>query len=230
MELVTNVVRRLRAPERLFVLIHGYGADEYDLAGLVPYLDPEERFLVVCPRGPRPAPGSPGASWYDIDPVQRRMPRPEQFFESVDALDDLVDAMCAEHGLAREEAIVGGFSQGGAMTCALSFRRSQRPRPAAVLVMSSYLPAVDGLEYAWDEHDLPPVLVQHGELDPMLPVMKGRCAAMSLRANGLAVQYREYPMGHQVAMESIQDIRAWLPQALAGERPTDPTPTPVEIP
>jgi len=63
MALVTNVVRG-RSPERLFLLVHGYGADENDLAGLLPYLDPDGRFVTVLPRGPVAAP--PGFAWYDI--------------------------------------------------------------------------------------------------------------------------------------------------------------------
>ena len=43
--LVTNVVRGRQEPDRLLLLIHGKGADEHDLEPLIPYLDPEGRFL-----------------------------------------------------------------------------------------------------------------------------------------------------------------------------------------
>ena len=61
--LVTNVVRGSEA-SRLMLLVHGYGADERDLGGLLPYLDPEGRFAVVLPRGPEAAAGTPGFAWY----------------------------------------------------------------------------------------------------------------------------------------------------------------------
>src|SRR3954447_19159851 len=98
--LVTNVVRGDNA-DRLLLLVHGYGADERDLGGLLPYLDPEGRFCTVMPRGPVPVPGTPGYSWFDLT-------SPDGFdaagFEAaLDALDDLVDAQCAEHGLERSE-------------------------------------------------------------------------------------------------------------------------------
>ena len=54
--LVTNVVRGADA-ERLLLLVHGYGADERDLGGLLPHLDPEGRFCAVMPRGPEAAAG-----------------------------------------------------------------------------------------------------------------------------------------------------------------------------
>ena len=49
MSLVHNVVGPPTA-ERVLLLVHGYGADERDLGGLLPYLDPEGRFLTVLPR------------------------------------------------------------------------------------------------------------------------------------------------------------------------------------
>ena len=61
--LVTNVVHG-SAAERVLLLLHGYGADERDLGGLLPYLDPEGRFVTVLPRGPHAAP--PGFSWFDV--------------------------------------------------------------------------------------------------------------------------------------------------------------------
>ena len=63
MALVTNVVKGSDA-ERVLLLMHGYGADERDLGGLLPYLDPEGKFVTVLPRGPLAAP--PGFSWFDV--------------------------------------------------------------------------------------------------------------------------------------------------------------------
>ena len=62
MDLVTNVVTGSNA-DRLLLLLHGYGADERDLGGLLGHLDPDGRFAAVLPRGPIAAP--PGFSWFD---------------------------------------------------------------------------------------------------------------------------------------------------------------------
>jgi thioredoxin len=224
MRLVTNVVGpRQGAPERLFLLIHGKGADEYDLQGLLPHLDPEGRFLTVLPRAPLSMP--PGFMWYDTLGIPKGGP---EFIPSLDALDDVLDAAAAEHGLSRTEAVVGGFSQGAALTLALGLRRSSRPRPAALLAMSGFLPDVEGLEY--DFAGAPPVLVQHGTSDPLIDVKLGREAARTLDENGVAVVYRDYLMGHQVALESVTDAAAWLDTVLAGQRPSAPPGDEPEIP
>ena len=57
-----------------------------------------------------------------------------------------------------------------------------------------------------------------------------QAAAAVLRTAGIPTTYLEYPMEHQVAMESLQDGRAWLAMVLAGERPDEAVPEdPVEL-
>jgi phospholipase/carboxylesterase len=215
--LVTNVVRGRQEPDRLLLLIHGKGANERDLEPLVPFLDPEGRFLTVLPRAPIPFMG--GWHWYETDGIPRGGP---ELLSSVDLLDDLLDNACAEHGFDRTQAIVAGFSQGCALTLALGLRRSGRPRPAGLLAMSGFLPERDDLEY--DFSSAPPVFIQHGVADPLISVEQGRRTVARLAAEGVPVVYREYQMAHEVAPESVQDAMAWLALVLAGQRPTEPAP------
>ena len=231
MSLVTNVVRGGPSPERLLLLIHGKGADERDLEPLVPHLDRAGRFVTVMPRAPLPMP--PGYQWYETAGLPGGGP---QFVASVDALDDLLDEACAEYGLDRAASIVAGFSQGAALTLALGLRRasgerSGRPRPAGLLAMSGFLSTAEGLDY--DFGAAPPVLLQHGTHDPLIAVELAHTAARTLSESGVPVLYREYPMQHQVAWESIQDAATWLEAVLAGARPSEevvlgPTPAPAE--
>ena len=215
MELVTHEVAGGPHPARLFLLIHGKGADEHDLEPLLPHLDPQGRFQFVLPRAPLPFP--PGFMWYTTDGIPKGG---SELVPSVDALDDLLDSACAQGGFDRTQAIVGGFSQGAALSLALGLRRSDRPRPAGVLAMSGFLPETPGIDY--DLAGAPPVLVEHGTADPLIPVTRGREAARTLQEAGVPVVYREYPMGHQVAVESLADAAAWLDQVLAWERPDEP--------
>ena len=97
MDLVTNVVTGSNA-DRLLLLLHGYGADERDLGGLLGYLDPDGRFATVLPRGRVAAP--PGFSWFDMA-SEEPDDIADAFAEALAAVDDLLDAACAEHGFAR---------------------------------------------------------------------------------------------------------------------------------
>jgi thioredoxin 1 len=226
MTLVTNTVKG-SASQRLLLLVHGYAADEQDLGGLLPYLDPDGVFAAVMPRAPMPAPGTPGYMWYDMvggDDVAG------QFATALDELDALVDEQCAQLGFDRSQAIFGGFSQGGGLALALGLFTPAdgrpRVRPAGVLAMSPAAMTGPVDEGARDVR----VLVQHGRDDPLIPVQRSRDLARDLREFSIPTVYREYPMEHQVALEGLRDARAWLAEVLAGERPDEPVPDdPVEL-
>jgi thioredoxin 1 len=213
--LITNVVKGSGAT-RLLLLVHGYGADERDLGGVLPYIDPDGTFVAVLPRAPMAVPGTPGFSWYDFgDPG-------EGFDAAIAELDALVDEQCAEHGLDRSDAIFGGFSQGGGLALGLSLYESQGARvsPAGVLAMSPLTRSGALGEHARDV----PVLVQHGTNDPLIPAQRSRDFARDLRSAGVPTVYREYPMEHQVALESLRDARDWLGRVFAGELPDEAVP------
>ncbi len=214
-ELVVNSVGTTGAGRRLLVLIHGYGADEYDLAPLTSHIDPKGRFFTICPRGPISVMGF-GAAWYgrsDEGPID-----PATFLASLAAIDTTIDQACAENQFDRSEAVVIGFSQGGAMALASSLRSAGGPRPAAVACLSGRLQRMDGLSYAFDDEQapadakssLPDILVHHGTLDPVVSVDDGRAIRDTLSASGVEHIYREYPMQHEISPQSVYDLRDWL--------------------
>src|SRR5436190_4707338 len=101
MDLVSNVVRGSES-DRLLLLVHGYGADERDLGGLLPYLDPDGVFATVMPRAPLAAPGTPGFMWYEFDDDGAG------YAAALVELDALVDEQCTTLGLDRGAAIFSG--------------------------------------------------------------------------------------------------------------------------
>lgn len=206
-ELVVNVVGTHGAGDRLLVLLHGYGADENDLAPLAPHIDPAGQYFTICPRAPHPVPPF-GAGWYERD--ANRNIDPAMFLASVDSVDQTVDAACREHGFDRSDAVIIGFSQGGAMALASTLRADGATRPKAVACLSGMLQEIDGLIYDFGAEDLPRVMVQHGTLDPMVTIDRGHHTRDTLTTNGVSHEYREYPMQHEIVMESITDLRDWL--------------------
>ncbi|MGO9876656.1 MAG: thioredoxin domain-containing protein [Acidimicrobiia bacterium] len=221
--MISNIVQGSES-NRLALLIHGYGADERDLGGLLSYLDPNGSLAVVLPRGNFPVPGSAGYAWYGMfqdDGAEG------SYGQALAELDDLLTDQAEALRLPRDESIVAGFSQGAGLALGLALQRSDRPRPKAALAMS---PALDTAAFDLDPHDAPPVLVQHGTHDPLIPVKRARDLARELRSLGVPTVYREYPMEHQVALESLRDASDWLTKVYAGDRPDEPIPDdPVEL-
>jgi len=199
-------------PEGLLVLFHGRGADEHDLFPLLDLLDPERRFLGVTPRGPLALPPG-GAHWYALH--QLGFPDPATFGPTYEALGAWLDGYAEEHGIAPERTVLGGFSQGAVMTYALGLGRG-RPRPAAMVALSGFMPTVPEFELAL-EPPFPSIAIGHGTLDEVIPVDWSRQARERLEAAGAELLYREYPLPHAVDPRFLAELAPWVAQA-AGER------------
>jgi phospholipase/carboxylesterase len=193
------------SPEGALVLFHGRGADEHDLFPLLDALDPEGRLVGGTPRGPLSLPPG-GAHWYVLGGIGT--PEPSTFRASYAAAAEWVDAFLADHGVGHDRLVLGGFSQGGVMAYSLGLGTG-RPRPAALAVFSSFIPAVEGFELDLSA-PLPPVAIGHGALDPVIGVEWGRRARQTLEAAGAEVLYRETPMYHQIDPDFVREVSRWL--------------------
>jgi phospholipase/carboxylesterase len=178
------------------VLLHGRGADEHDLFPLLDALDPERTLHGYTPRGPLARPPG-GAHGYALGGIPT--PTREQFDASLAALAELLD------GLPYERIVLGGFSQGCVMSYALALGRG-RPRPAALLAMSGFIPRVEGFELDLDA-PFPPIAIVHGTYDPVIPVEFGRAARDTLESAGAELTYREYPIEHWIDPQAIPLLR-----------------------
>ena len=192
-------------PEGALVLFHGRGADEHDLFPLLDALDPQRRLVGATPRGPLSLPPG-GAHWYVLGGVGT--PEARTFHASYAAASEWLDGFVSEHGLGFDKVVLGGFSQGGAMTYSLDLGAG-RPRPAGLIALSSFIPTVEGFELDLSA-PLPPVAIGHGTLDNVIGVEWGRRARALLEEAGADVLYRETPMSHQIDPEFVREIAEWV--------------------
>jgi phospholipase/carboxylesterase len=191
-------------PAGALILFHGRGADEHDLFPLLDFLDPERKLLGVTPRGPLALPPG-GAHWYAF--MQVGYPEPETFLDTYREVGAWLDAFLLEHELSYDRTILGGFSMGAVMTHAFSLGAG-RPRPAASIAFSGFIPTVEGFEL--DLTDIPPYAIGHGTQDPVISVEFSRQARQLLEEHGASVLYREYPLPHAIDPGFLAEVRAWL--------------------
>src|SRR6266511_4519971 len=112
--------------------------DEGDLFPLLDALDPERRLVGATPRGPLSLPPG-GAHWYSLGGIGT--PEPATFRVGFGAAAEWLERFLVDHGVGYERLVLGGFSQGGAMSHALGLV-SGRSRPAALGFFSGLAPAV----------------------------------------------------------------------------------------
>ncbi|HWT00770.1 MAG TPA: alpha/beta fold hydrolase [Pyrinomonadaceae bacterium] len=220
---LTHLVREPEAAGQtrppLLVLLHGVGSNEQDLFGLTPYLD--GRFLIVSARAPIEMwPG--GYGWFNIEFTPRGMIVDiEQAKRSLRALPGFLDELVEAYGADADCVYLMGFSQGAMMSLALALTAPERV--AGAVLMSGRFPA-QALEREPEMRALEgkPFMVTHGIYDPVLPIAEGRAVRDKLSALPVELTYREYPMAHEVSMESLKDVAAWLSLKLDGREEKSP--------
>ncbi|HYW05187.1 MAG TPA: dienelactone hydrolase family protein [Gammaproteobacteria bacterium] len=204
-------------PDASVVWLHGLGADGHDFEPMVPELRLEGTLSVrfVFPHAPvRPVTvngGMPMRAWYDI--VSLEGDRTDR--EGIEASAKEVAALLErerERGIAPGRTVLAGFSQGGAIALHLGLRR--RHSLAALIALSTYLPLADSAPAA-EERPLP-LMMGHGDQDPMVPPRAGEASRDRLLALGYPVEWHRYPMGHAVCAEELADVRAFLLRVLGG--------------
>lgn len=197
-------------PEGLLILFHGRGADEYDLHPLLDFLDPERRLLGVTPRGPLHLPPG-GAHWYAVREIG--YPDPETFSATLARVGAWLEALAEETAIPPDRTVLGGFSQGAVMTYALGLG-SGRPRPAALVALSGFVPTAPGFELDLAS-PIPPIAIGHGEMDPVISVEWGRRARDLLLEAGAKPMYAESPrLGHSIDPAFLRELRAWIAAVL----------------
>ncbi len=208
------------SPKSAIFILHGLGASATDFVPVARELDlravGDVRY--VFPFAPvRPVTvngGMPMPAWYDIlgvDLVRREDEK--SLRESATDLQALIDREIAR-GIPASRIVLGGFSQGCAMTLLAGLRAPQRL--AGLLGMSGYLPlaATTAAERSDANRDVP-IFLAHGRTDPVVPYARGIATRDALVELGHAVEWHEYPMQHSVCQEEIDDVQDWLLKVLA---------------
>lgn len=190
-----------QAPIGTIVCLHGYGANAQDLASLAPYLNLYE-YQFIFPDAPFSHPQVPGGkAWYNLENY-------DGLSESQQILTDWISSLENNTGVPLSRTILSGFSQGGAMTLDVGLKF-----PLAGLVsLSGYLHS-DAAQTKLDS--FPPVLIVHGFQDMVVPLNAARKARTTLTNLGVAVEYQEFNMGHEVTLEVLSLMRSFVLQVIS---------------
>jgi len=200
--------------KRLVVLLHGYGADGYDLIDIARHLSPllpETAF--VSPHAPEACAGAPGGrQWFPLAVID-----PHRLHSDISAaapeLDQFLDAELARHGLGEGDLALLGFSQGTMMALHVALRRT-----GGVAGVVGYSGLLAGPEHlAREMKSAPPVLLVHGDADMVVPAMTLGAATRALGDAGVPVEWHLRPgLQHGIDGTGLELGAAFLLRVLAG--------------
>ncbi|MDG2496750.1 MAG: alpha/beta hydrolase [Aquiluna sp.] len=184
---------------RTFLLLHGTGADEHDLVPLAKLLDSEAGIL--SPRG-----------LYLEGGMNRFFERysdgsfnEESIDQAVSELADFLEVATEEYGLAGNEFVAVGFSN-GANTAAAIMVRYPTLLSAGVL-LGSTRPFAASLETDLTGKR---IWIGNGDQDPYAPIAVTKKWIQELEQAGAEVNWLRHAGGHQVSQAHLQEISRQL--------------------
>ncbi len=201
------------APRQLVILIHGYGSNGDDLIGLVPYWRaalPDAVF--VSPNAPEPCPGAPGGyQWWALSTMSFEE-RTLGARRAGPVLDAFIDEELARYGLGEDRLALAGFSQGTMLALHVGPRRERQI--AGIVAYSGML--TDELGLKAEMRSRPPVLLTHGDADPVLPVAAFYEAKAGLERLGFDLTtHVSRGLGHSIDMDGLRLGEQFLKRVLA---------------
>ena len=206
-------------PSAAVIWLHGLGADGNDFVPIIPELDltgcPGIRF--VFPNAPSmPVTVNGGyvmPAWYDI--IGRNLMDQEDaagIHRSAIAITELIERE-ASRGIAYDNMVLAGFSQGCAMALQIGLRFPHQL--AGIIALSGYLPLAMSLNT--EKHSAnqnTPIFMAHGMYDAVVIPERAEASYTLLEKMGYSVSWNEYPMEHSVNREEIMDISRFLQSVL----------------
>ncbi|MDX3772622.1 alpha/beta fold hydrolase [Chromatiaceae bacterium AAb-1] len=204
------------------VWLHGLGDSGHGFSPIVPELKLPAtagiRFLF--PHAPeRPITINNGyrmRGWYDIKTMDLAQRADETGVrESAAAVQQLLDKLISD-GIPAEKIILAGFSQGGVIALHLLPRLPYKL--AGVIALSTYLCVPDKLTAEQNNiNKSTPVLMAHGNQDPVVPYAAGQQAFHVLKNAGFNLRWHEYRMQHSVCAQEVSDISSFIQRQLLAE-------------
>lgn len=195
------------APDSLVILLHGWGADGFDLIDLAPHWGarlPGTQF--VAPNAPETCEMNPmGRQWFSLGDLTPMGGLSEaQMLPRVDAVRPVVDAFVDDQlamlELTDDRLALVGFSQGTMVGLHVAVRR---PNPMAAFVGYSGR-LIDPVGLAAEAVSKPPILLVHGAQDEVVPAHSTSAAARDLTAADFEVEAHIRPgLGHGIDPEGL---------------------------
>ena len=202
------------APESsypLVIMLHGFGANMQDLAGLAPAIS-ADGYVYACPNAPIPfqlGPGQTGFGWL----TPRGGGTAEETANSEKLLGDFFDTVFQQFNVSPGNAILMGFSQGGGMTYRCGLGRADKF--AGLAALSATLPDEDDLAARLPAERTQPIFIAHGLFDQMVSEDTAQSAKSFLESNGYTPEFHTYNMGHEISGEELGDLVPWVARVLS---------------
>ena len=204
-------------PSTTIVMLHGYGADAYDLSSLREELQVPARWIFA--QGPKEVeigPGYTGRAWFPIDLSAHEKAMYEGVDLSyadrrpsgIDSARDQVLSLLKALNVPLDQLILGGFSQGSMLAVEVAMTLPQMVK--GVIVLSGTLADQKGIQARAPKQKGLRFFQSHGQRDQVLPFSMAEALYQELNAAGWQGTWCEFSGGHEIPRPVIRDLNSFL--------------------
>ncbi|MGV8833725.1 MAG: alpha/beta hydrolase [Devosia sp.] len=202
-------------PKQAVVLLHGYGSNGADLIGLAPFWqDVLPDAVFISPNAPEHC-DEPmaGFKWFDVSfEGDRLASRQTGCAAARPIVLEFLNDLWAQTGIAPEQTLLVGFSQGAMM--ALHVGLSLEQRLMGIIAFSGALLPPEGFGTANVGH--PPVCLVHGDADTVVDPERSADAHVALQLAGYDVAYHVSPgTGHGISEDGLEFATQFIASSAA---------------
>jgi phospholipase/carboxylesterase len=191
--------------KKAIILLHGRGGSAEDILGLREEFGVADALYL--------APEAPGNTWYPysfLAPIERNEPL---LTRSLAKVGETVDT-ALQQGIARENIVIAGFSQGACL--ASEFVARNAVRYGGLIAFTGGLIGPPGTAFRYPGSLAgTPAFFGAGDPDPHVPWQRVQESADVLTKMGAEVTLKRYPgMPHTISREEIEEARALISKIL----------------
>jgi len=198
------------------IILHGYGADNQDLAPLSQVMSVTEDCHWYFPNGVLDT-DTGGKCWFPIDMMAMQTALmtgnfdsyfsnviPPGMEEAMNKMKLVVEELKDKHS----KVYLGGFSQGSMISAHLAF--SSPELVSKLFLLSSTFVAKERWENLVTGKESFPIFQSHGVMDPVLPIKQARKLNTFLNEKGVAPSYYEFNGGHEIPQNILDKLTEFL--------------------
>jgi phospholipase/carboxylesterase len=197
------------------ILLHGYGADASDLAGLVDYFNLKKPCNWLFPNGIYSVPIGPGwtgRAWWPLRmtdlPSDWSDLRPNEMDGSAEKVFKMMSSMKFDW----KNVIIGGFSQGAMLATEVYLRAPQTP--AGLICLSGTLLSKSHWQNSVQSRQGQNILMSHGENDLVLPHRGSVNLQRFFEDSGVKTRFVSFRGGHEIPLQVIEKMKSYIEERL----------------
>ena len=210
------IIDSVESPIGVVIFLHGLGADGFDFKDI--FTKPQfKKIRFILPHAPyQPVTINQGyemRAWYDLYDLSFENDEDELGMErSSLSINKLIEDQIS-FGIPSEKIIIGGFSQGAAMSFYLGLKYPKKL--GGIAALSGYLPLKDKLtDSLKGELANMPIFMAHGLYDNVIEIGIADSSFEKLSKEFNSASFLKYPMGHEVCEKEIDDLSIFFNQLL----------------